>query len=221
MVKNCSSICSLLGQPMPWGCSTMANCRPRLYCASSSAFQLRNSVSGFSRPVPSWGTAGRTGRRNDSSRGSVRIARRLANPPPSNAARRRPSRCRNSRSLLDQEIDVWALTAPPANLSEGRGSENQPAGRWPATLVRISVVRSEPRLLLVAGEQAHILVLETVRGDLVARLTQSAIVSAWISAITAGTAKVALSRGGAALPRAPPDRHACRNRHPASPGPGA
>ena len=54
-------------------------------------------------------------------------------------------------------------------------------------------MRVEPRLLLVAAEQAHILVLEAVRGDLVAFVRASArIVSAWISAITAGTAKVAL-----------------------------
>ena len=35
----------------------MENCRPRLYCASSSAFQLRNSESGFSRPVPFLGNS--------------------------------------------------------------------------------------------------------------------------------------------------------------------
>ena len=48
-------------------------------------------------------------------------------------------------------------------------------------------------MLLVLGERAHILVLEAVRGDLVAGARRAcASLSAWISAITAGTAKVAL-----------------------------
>lgn len=88
---------------------------------------------------------------------------------------------------------MLALTAPPANLSPWRGRENQPDGRWPTILARISVVRSR----------------RARSSSRLSRLTSSClkpwaaiswpspaslrIVSAWISAITAGTANVALS----------------------------
>jgi hypothetical protein len=76
---------------------------------------------------------------------------------PSSAARRRPGRCRNSRSRLEQQIDRVRADAPPANLS--------PAA--PARTSRPALARDlrddlggalEPRALLVFGQHADILI---------------------------------------------------------------